>query len=159
MNGPIEELLGKNIDHISHDVIILDQRENSNERYYLLKDIEYSFLSESSNIVVLTTNLKGVIESISTDFLKVIDLFFYNELVEEYGPPDYILRIKNVVKKENEIHEGGIESISTSGKLEECSFEDNPMFIQWHKPNLKIVLTIHRELNKTELSITSFKKD
>lgn len=155
MNGPIEELLGSNINDIPREVYKLDKKKNSNQQHYILKGAHYSFSSEPINLAVLTTNLNDEILSISTDFNKIIDLNLYNELLEEYGSPDYILKIKNVLKKENEVFEYGTTSISTSGKLEECSFEDNPIFIQWHKPNFKIVLTILRELNKTELSIIS----
>ncbi|MBD0850445.1 hypothetical protein [Maribacter arenosus] len=156
-NLSMEEMLGKNITQFSDSFVLLENDDKGNT--YLLKDIECGFLSKSIDMIIVKTDTKNVILSVLTDFNRVIDKEFYDEMVDKFGDPTYIYRVADSEQKEIINHENGTQITSQKGKLEKCRFEDKPLFIRWQEKDYQIDLTLYHKKDETQLNIRKKSND
>ena len=147
----IEDLIGKNIIDVPYNFTELNSDNGSTT--YFASDLNCTFFSKPVKISVVSTDSNKNIETVSTDFKEVMDSEFYQLLVEKYGIPNSVLKSKVIVNEESKILPDGVNVKSKSGTLEECKFEDHPLFIRWDKPKFRMIFTLQYELNRTELTI------
>ncbi len=148
----IETLIGKNIEGIPYEYKAIDSSDNSGIDTYLIIGLDQKFISKQLKHIIAITDKEGNIEQVLTDFQGVIDEKAYNVLVLKYGYPNLILK-KDIETKKEFYEIKGTTSIETKNALIKCEIEDDPSFIVWDTPNLKMMLTIIRESNKTEVTI------
>ena len=148
----IENLIGKNIENISYEYRVIDSYDDPDTSTYLITGLDQKFIFKHLKHIIAITDKEGNIEQILTDFHGVIDEKDYSALVLKYGYPNLILK-KGLETKKEFYETQGTVSIETKNALISCGIEDDPSFIVWDTPNLKMMLTIIRESNKTEVTI------
>ncbi|TMM59150.1 hypothetical protein FEE95_06880 [Maribacter algarum] len=153
MNNPIEGFLGLNISELPYPAIEMDSEEGI--KTYVVSDQEMVFLFKEVSLIIIETDNKGIIKSISTDFKEIIDEDYYKDLVDKLGKPDQIKKMSAIINEDSEVLDSGNTAISTTGYLEECQFVDKPMFIKWNKLDKDIVFSIFHDQGNTHLTINS----
>ncbi len=154
MNQSIEELIGLNIDNIPYEVISLDLEHKPNARAYVASNQNIKYSTEEIDLMLLTTDNNGLINSISADFDTIITQDFYDALLEKYGTPDNMSCPNKIMKVNEQFHENGITAVETTTTLRSCGFHENPSFIIWNKTKYQIVFSLDHELNKSGLRIS-----
>lgn len=148
----IENLIGKNIHNVPFEHKILDSSGDSGSRTYLIDSPEQEFYTKPLKHIVAKTNERGLIKQLLTDFQGIVDEEFYRFLVLEIGEPDIMLK-NEIETQRNTLQIEGTMSSEIKSTLKKCGIEDDPLFIVWDTPELKMMLSIIRESNKTELTI------
>ena len=156
MNNPIESYLGSNINKFPYEVVEMDSDYES--KTFFVSDQEMTFLYTTVDLVIIQTDSGGGIQSISTDFKKIISEQYYEELLLVLGQPDQIQKAGVLIDEDSEILESGVSAISKTSQLEECQFSEKPMFIRWNKLDFNIVFVLIHEQRSTHLTVSK-KKD
>lgn len=156
----IEKFIGRNIDDIPFESELLSSSENRVRIFSISGFDGERYFNKPLSHLIAYTNEKGFIEKVFADFKGSFDVQFYDSIVNRYGLPTSILRKEKEQHIKSEEFEGIISS-ETKGVLVKCDFTDNPHFIIWDSPQLKMTFTIIRELEKIELVIgkSFFSKD
>ncbi|WP_396638039.1 hypothetical protein [Maribacter sp. R77961] len=155
MNQSIEEFIGLNIDNIPYEVIRLDLEHKPNSKTYVANNQNIKYFTERIDLMLLTTDNNGVINSISADFNTIITQNFYDALLEGYGTPDSMSCSNKIMNVNEQFHKNGITTVETNITLRTCGFHENPTFIIWNKTKYQIVFSLNHELNKTDLRIST----
>ena len=148
-----ENLLGKHISSLTK--ILGNDFENKlfEKNLYYIKDenISKSLNQMSFRSLIIITNQKENIESITIHFMKTINSEFYNLLTKTYGNPNEI----KVIEKREEISQNLIEDEKFNQQvkkynleLRDGTFEENPLFINWIKSNFNVKV-FQKEKQKT----------
>ena len=148
----IESLIGKNILNVPFEYKVLDSVGNSGSITYLITGAKQEFYTKPLKHILVKTDEEGVIKQLLTDFQGIVDEEFYRFLVLELGKAD--LMLKNEIETQRKVSKiDGITITETKSTLKKCGIENNPLFIVWDNPKLKLMLSVIRESNKTELTI------
>ena len=158
-----ENLLGK---HISNATNILDNDfENKlfEKNFYYLKDenINKSLNDMFFRSLIIMTNEKENIESVTIHFTKIINSNFYNQLTKTYGNPNEI----KVIEKREEVSQNLMEDNTFiqqvkkyNLELRDGTFEENPLFINWIKSNFNVKVFQKVKQKTSDLTFENNKK-
>lgn len=148
----IENLIGKNILSVPFEYKVLDSMGNSGSMTYLIAGPKQEFYTKPLKHILVKTNDEGIIKQLLTDFHGIVNEEFYRLLELEFGKADFMLKLE-IETQTKALQINGTTSTETKSTLKKCGIEDNPLFIVWDNPELKMMLSIIRESNKTELTI------
>ena len=136
------KLFGKNVYYIKDDLIIKD------------------FFGVPYNHINITTNEKGIVESITLHFQGMIHREFYDAFNKVYGEPDHIQVIENrqfvsesFIKDDN----GKVTEHLRKNTFDvrEGTFEEKPLWIIWEREHFQIKAFLRHKNNRSEMT---FKK-
>ena len=158
-----ENLLGKHISNLTK--ILGNDFENKlfEKNFYYIKDenISKSLNQMSFRSLIIITNQKENIESITIHFMKTINSEFYNLLTKTYGNPNEI----KVIEKREEISQNLIEDEKFNQQvkkynleLRDGTFEENPLFINWIKSNFNVKVFQKEKQKTSDLTFENKKK-
>ncbi len=148
----IENLIGKNILNVPFEYEVLDSIGNSGSMTYLIACPKQEFYTKPLKHILVKTNDEGIIKQLLTDFHGIVNEEFYRFLELEFGKADFMLK-HEIETQTKALQINGTTATETKSTLKKCGIEDNPLFIVWDNSELKMMLSIIRESNKTELTI------
>ncbi|MDF0714740.1 hypothetical protein PY092_01150 [Muricauda sp. 334s03] len=148
----IENMIGKNLLNVPFEFKVLDSVGNSGSITYLITGAKQEFYTKPLKHILVKTDEEGVIKQLMTDFQGVVDEEFYRFLALEFGKADLMLK-HEIETQRKVIQVNGTTSTETKSTLKKCGIGDDPLFIIWDNPELKMMLSIIRESNRTELTI------
>ena len=93
----------------------------------------------------------NLIDTILFSIPYVIDKLNYVKMMDRYGIPNEISK-KDKVTTFEPVTSNGITAIESIYTVKECTFDEQPMFIIWHKNSftLKIIIEHERNISKIE---------
>lgn len=142
----VEKFLKKDIGYLKKEFsLVRNETISENEiNYTAISSIIYK--EKKCRSFFISTDLNGIINSIFFGINGEIDKNIFESMVLEYGKPDKMLKVEKVFEKEEK--EGNEYSSTTQrGSLRECTFQENPIFIIWNKPNFEIKISINSTQN------------
>ena len=157
-----ESLLGKHITN-TEDILGSDFDNKLFEKYfYYVKDenIKKNLYGIDYNSISILTDKNEIVESVTIHFLSTINKDVYDQLILKYGLRNEIKVIeKKVIVSENKINnEVFSQEIKKSNvELRNGSFEENPLYIIWHKDNFEIIIFTRHNMGISEITFKNKK--
>lgn len=149
----IEDYIGMNISDIPFQYQEFNSEKDSGDKTFVIPDCSISFFSNKIELMIVITDKENIIKSISTDFNMIMDKALFDEISKKYGAPKNMNKIKEISSEQSGILESDTTFKSIGGTMEECEFDEKPLFIKWSKANFQMIFTLNHEANKTELTI------
>ncbi|KZS39972.1 hypothetical protein AWE51_10045 [Aquimarina aggregata] len=118
--------------------------ENFNYNFYILRETNYKFLNNSIDKYCINTSKDNRIENIDLFFTNPFTIDFYKQIIDLYGVPSVIKKIKSrkKIKTENDVY-ATIDSYEI--EYQECEINENPTLILWNYKNKEILLYEDKE--------------
>ncbi|MCK8521484.1 hypothetical protein M0D21_07890 [Aquimarina sp. D1M17] len=133
-NIPLE-FIGKHINTVP-------EAEHYIEGIYTI-DTNDQYLNQPYNMLFLFTDERGIINSVSFYVDIIIDKSFYLSMVEKHGEPDKMYKKGNkTLLDKTQNNDEFFEAEGYSYDLQQCNFEESPVFIIWNKPKYNIEVII-----------------
>lgn len=118
-----------------------------------LKNSNTHFFNRSLKEVVVNYSNHGQIINIASNFIGILGLELFKQIVATYGSPDFMAKKGTVLLSKNSILENELVVNEEKGKLIACKIDENPIFVNWYKPKFEIRLTVNYQKNTTLLLI------
>ncbi len=137
VTNPIRtELIGKHISEIPN--AILENDTSSKGKWYKTNG-NYDFLGKPyNNNLSIVTDKKDIIQYYYFSLRGQMDRMFFDKMTEEFGHPTVMYKMDQMVITSSSVDALGIRGTAMTGRVKECMFEDNPVFIFWDKEGYSI---------------------
>ena len=143
----LEHYLNKKV--TTFDVVAIDGFRASSS-YKLNKKGSY-YNAQIRNIFFETDTLNTII-TVRAFFSGVLNEKFYQDMIENYGSPDRILKEDKILNEEKHKGEDGYVSNAKEYSTKKVNYDDEPTLILWEGDKFDISIIFNYLKNKTKIS-------
>lgn len=151
-NYEFEHLIDQPINIIKFGMVDAGNSANENAKIFGVTNFKKKYFGKTVETMAVLTDSSNIIRVVNFSLPVKLDNEFYNLLVDELGNATHIYK-KGSVKDEDSVeYHNGTYVVSGSGKLEECTFDDNPFLIVWNRPNCQLRFVLNPYFNSTQVT-------
>ncbi|MCW5515129.1 hypothetical protein [Muriicola sp. Z0-33] len=150
----MEVFIGKRISDLQKEDILYTTEIEGGGKMHTLIGLRDAFCSRPLKSIVITTKKNDGIESVSFQLEGLLDVSFYKQMVDRYGKPDLLYKRGEETFREEVITEKSNQITESKGRLVECGFEENPLFIVWASNSFYVQILNKKEINKIDITFS-----
>ncbi|MCB0747380.1 MAG: hypothetical protein KDC90_07940 [Ignavibacteriae bacterium] len=155
MNERYELFLGQKISDLEIKLGTSDYNKTDERYSYFFFDDQLPYYNNYANAMFVRVDDKERIKSIDIKLTKLINDVLYNELIKQYGNPNSILVVDEIISLGTSVNDTtGATMKKNFLKTKEGSFEEQPLHIIWNKDSFKIEVLMKYEQNLSEITFS-----
>ena len=153
-NPDMELLIGKRISDLQKEKILYSTEIEDGGKMHTLIGPMDNYCSRPIQSMVITTDNNEIVESVSIQLDGPLNDLIYERLVDKYGKPDLLYKRGQETFGDSTLTERGNQISESKGRLVECSFEENPLFIVWAKDAFYVQILNKKEIRKIVITFS-----
>lgn len=156
INLELENYIGTHFSEFPYSLSSVPN-DNLDDKHYQA-DLEFYFLGKLCDYMYVTTNEKDIIISILFSLKGEMNTEFYQLMLLKYDNPDKMFKMESI--RESQLkEEDSFIAKTEKGNAMSCTFDENPLIIEWEKNSFNLRITRHPDNNHFAISFKLKKEE